>query len=118
MSTIDVIYYQSWARIESTLLKWSIACELFCGVVATERNFFLFKLDGRRQPSALFDLARTRFEILVPKYLYQVFLVNFLLVLISMHNHLLYPEKLVLLLISGIQGTSSLHTYNLATCPW
>jgi len=49
--------------------------------------------------------ARTRFENLAPKYLYQDIFVNFFLVLISSHNRLLYPETPVLLPISGMSKT-------------
>jgi len=46
--------------------------------------------------------ARTGFENLAPKYLYQEIFVNFCLVLIGIDNHLLYPETPVLLPISGV----------------
>jgi len=60
---------------------------------------------GDASPSELFELARTRFENLAPKYLYQEISFNFLLVLISTHNYLLDPTKPVLLPMSGMSKT-------------
>jgi len=54
--------------------------------------------------------ARTRFENLAPKYLYQEIFVNCCLVLLSIHNHLLYPENPVLLQISGMQKNKEFET--------
>jgi len=67
---------------------------------------------GNASPSALFELARSRFENLAPKFLYQEFFVNFFLVLISIHSHLLYPETPVLLLISSMSKPSTLRQTN------
>ena len=55
--------------------------------------------------SACVACACTCFENLAPKYLYQLILVNFFLVLISIINHLLYLSKLVLLPVSGMSKT-------------
>ena len=49
--------------------------------------------------------CRTGFVNLAPKYLYQIILVNFCLVLISTINHLLYLLKPVLLPVSGMSKT-------------
>ena len=71
---------------------------------------FCLSWTGNASPSALFELACSRFENLAPKFLYQEFFVNFFLVLISIHSHLLYPETPVLLPISSMSKTKYFET--------
>ena len=66
--------------------------------------------------------ARTRFENLTPKYLYQEIFINFCLFLVRTHNYLLYHEKPVFLLISCNSKTTWFETkcpknWRQNTCP-
>ena len=89
-----------WPAYSTVVFPSGYALHLRVGWVA-QANCLHLNYAADASPSICAP-CRTCFENLAPKYLYQLILINFCLVLISTINHVLYLLKPVLLPVSGM----------------